>query len=259
MSQITQKGAYGPLALQANGSFQTSTSADLSTLVGTRYDLSDGREVILVSTGSTTTATAGQLYQDAALVSGHQNVSVTSVTAYSTNGNIPASLSIGTNATAATANQYAGGFVVVNAGTGKGQTLRIASNSVFGATTTSTITLEDGPNVALSTSDSKVCLIPPHGANVIQMPTTPTGAVVGVALAPIAAGAYGFLTSKGLTSALSDASVPTIGMAISPSTTTAGAITAAIATNAGTNPTSVIGYASQTGVSAECRTVFLNV
>ena len=62
MSQITARAANGPLALVANGSFQTSTDSALATLVGTRWDLSDGREVVLVSTSSATTTVAGDLY-----------------------------------------------------------------------------------------------------------------------------------------------------------------------------------------------------
>lgn len=253
MSQITQKGATGPLALQAGGSFQTSSDSALATLVGTRWDLSDGREVILAGTSSTTQTTAGQLYQDAALVSGHQNIGITGFTAYSNNGNVPASLTIGTNATAITASQYQGGFVVVNAGTGIGQTLRISGNSAVSSTTAGTITLEDAPNVALSTSDTKICLVPAHGANIIQMPTTQTNVPVGVALYPIAVSSYGFLLSKGLVSSLSDVSVAAAGRAISPSVTTAGTTTVSTGTLA------VIGYTAQAGVSAEARTVFLNV
>jgi hypothetical protein len=256
MSQITQKGATGALALQANGTFQSSSDANLATLVGTRYDLSDGREVILVSTGSSTTTTSGQLYQDAAIVANHANMAIASIVAYSANGNVPASFIATLGNTAITANQYAGGFAVVNAGTGKGQTLRIASNSAAAGSGTTAIVLEDAPNVALSASDSKVSLIPAHGASVIVMPTTPTNVPVGVALYPIAAGSYGFLVTRGIVSALSDVTVATVGQAISPSVTTAGAVTLASGTNA--TVTSIIGNTLQTAVSAESRAVFLN-
>lgn len=256
MSQITQKGSTGPLALNSGGSFQSSTDANLATLVGTRWDLNDGREVILVGTGTATTATAGQLYQDAAIVANHQSLAVVSYTAYSANGNIPASFVATLGATAATANQYQGGFVLVNAGTGAGQTLRIASNSAGATSSSATVVLEDSPNVALTTASS-VSLLPPHGANVIQMPTTATGAVVGIAMYAIAPSSYGFLVSKGIVAALSDATVASVGQSISPSTTTVGATT--VTGGGGTTPTAVIGYANQTAVSAQNRSVFLNV
>lgn len=251
MSQITQKGATG-IALQAGGSFQATTDANVATMVGTRWDLEDGREVILVGTSTATTTTAGQLYQDAALVANHQNVTVAAFTAYSANGNIPAQVSLGTNATATTANQYQGGYLIVNAGTGIGQTLLIASNPVITSATAGVITLEDGPNVALDTT-SKVCLVPAHGANIIINPTTPSNVPVGIGLYPIAVSSYGFLVSKGVTSALSDSGAPGVGKAICPSTVTAGTIGAA------TISTPIIGYTAIAAVSAEARTVFVNV
>lgn len=256
MSQITQKGATGPLALTAGGTFQSSTDANLQTLVGTRWDLNDGREVIMVSTSTTGNATQGQLYQDAAIVANHQGVVVTAFTAYSANGNQPAVISVGTNGTATTLNQYQGGYAIVDSGTGLGQTLRIAANTVITSGTAGTITLEDSPNVNLDTT-STVCLLPPHGANIIQSPTTQTGAVVGVALYPLGSSTFGFMHTKGLVGALSDASVAAVGRSISPSTTTAGTVTVTGA--GGTTPTAVIGYANQTGVSAKTRSVFLNV
>jgi len=253
MSYITQKGASGALSLTSGGTFQQSTDSELATLVGTRWDLSDGREVILVSTGSTTTATAGQLYQDAAVVPNHQNCAVASFTAYNGTTGVPATVVVTLGNTAITANQYRGGLLVVNAGTGIGQTLRIASHGAAAGSGTTAVVLEDSPNIALSVSDSKVCFNNVHGANVIVSPTTQTGAVAGVGLYRISPSSYGFMTSKGLTSCLSDALVAAVGQAISPSVTTAGTVTLSGST------TAILGYASQTAVSAEARTVFLNV
>lgn len=253
MSRITQKGATGPLALTAGGTFQSSTDASLETLVGSRWDLADGREVILVQAGAATTIAAGLLYQDAAIIGDHQNIAVTAFQAYSANGNVPAKVTVTLGGTAVTANQYAGGFVVVNDVNGEGQTLRIASHPAADASASLVITLEDAPNTALTTS-SEVCLIPQHGNGVIISPTTQTNVVAGVGLYPIAASAYGFLTSKGLTSCLSDAAAPAAsGAAISPSNATAGAVEAAVLAQG------VIGNAVQAGVSTEYRTVFINV
>lgn len=266
MSRITERGATGAMDIQATGTFQSVTDPNTATLVGTRWDLADGREVMLVSAGATAINTAGLLVQDAAIVANHQGVVVTGFTAYSANGNIPASISVGTNATAMFLGQYQGGFVLVDSGPGIGQTLKIASNSAVSSTTAGTITFEDGPNTALTTS-STVCLLPPHGANVIINPTTPTGAPVGVTLYPVAAGQvaggttgtpnYVFVSTKGIVSALSDATVATVGQSISPSTTTAGAVTLSAGTNA--TLTTVIGFANQTAVSAKARSVFLNL
>lgn len=249
MSRITQKGATGPVSLVANGAFQTSTDTSLETLIGTRWDLSDGREVIMVRAGDA--VAAGKLYQDAAIVANHQNCAVTAYQAYSNNGNVPAKVTLTLGATAATANQYRGGFLVVNDNNGEGQTLRIASHPAADSAASLAVTLEDGATVAITTA-SEVSLIPPHGKDVIINPTTPTGAVVGVGLYTIAAASYGFLTAKGLTSCLADGAV-TVGSAISPSNAVAGAI------ENGVIAQGFVGNANQAGVDTEYRTVFVNL
>ena len=277
MSRITLRGMGGPLDLQSNGSFQsasplsstpgaygTSATVDVAQLVGTRWDLSDGREVILVSTGSSTTTAAGFVYQDAAIVANHQSLTVTAFNPYGESGGVanssstPATVTVTLGATALAANQYQGGFLIVNSGAGIGQTLRIASNPAALASATGVvITLEDAPNTALTTA-SVVSLVPAHGANVIEAPTTLTNAVVGVALYPIAPSMYGFLVSKGLVAAVSDASVASVGEPISPSSTTAGTVT--LTTASSTDVTkAVIGYAAQGATSADASLVFVNL
>lgn len=256
MSRITQKGATGPLALHANGTFQTSTDSDLITLTGTRWDLNDGREVVLVSAATNTTIANGKLYQDSPLVAANQNIAVTAFTAYSNNGNVPAKVTVTLGETVS-ANQYRGGYVVVNDNAGEGQTLRIASHPAAAGGAACVITLEDAPNTALTTA-SEVCLIPAHGANVVINPTTPTNIPVGIAFYPIAASSYGFLGTKGIFSALSDVTAPAVGVAISASTATAGAI-AKVSSIENALISTVIGNTVQAAVSTEYRAVSLNL
>ncbi len=249
MSRITQKGATSPLGIHSNGAFQTSTDTSLKTLAGTRWDLSDGREVMLVSNGAVALP-AGVLTQDTPIVANHQNIAVTAFRAYSANGNIPATVTVTLGATAVTANQYQGGFVVVNDNAGEGQTLRIASHPAADASASLVITLEDAPNTALTTA-SEVCLISAHGADIVIQPTTVTGAQVGVTLAPIAAGAYGFVVTKGITSCLAQGAIG-VGLGIS-----VGSVAGSVAVAAAT--TARLGYAAQAGVDTEYRTVFVNL
>lgn len=254
MSRITQKGATGPLALVANGSFQVSTDASLETLVGTRWDLSDGREVLLVQAGAVALV-PGIVVQDAAIIANHQGLDITAIQTYSANGNQPYKITATLGGTAVTANQYAGGFAVINAGTGKGQTLRIASHPAQATTNGSVVlTLEEAPSVALSTSDSEVSLIPAHGNGVVITPTTLTNCVAGVTLYSLDAGDYGYIVSKGIVSCLSDAAAPAAsGVAISPSNATGGAVESGVVAQG------IIGNAVQAGVSAENFAVFINV
>ena len=258
MSSITQRGATGPLALTASGTFQSSTDSALATLVGTRWDLSDGREVVLVSTSSATTTVAGTLYQDAALIANHQGLTVTAVQAYSNNGNTPATVTATLGGTAVTANQYQGGFLYVQSSTGIGQFLRVAGNTAQTVTSGSVVvTLEDAPNVALTTS-SVVSLVPAHGANVIINPTTPTNTPVGVALYAIAPSSYGFLVAKGLTVALSDSGAPAVGTAIAASTITAGDV-GTVRTSASVVTGAIIGNTAYAATSAAANLIYLNL
>jgi hypothetical protein len=249
MSRITQRGATGPLSLVANGAFQTSTDSSLATLVGTRFDLSDGREVTLVKNGGTALV-AGVLVQDAAIVANHQNIAVTAYQAYSANGNVPAKVTVTLGATAATANQYAGGFVVVSDNNGEGHTLRIASHPAADASASLAITLEEGSSVAI-TSASEVCLLPAHGADVVIQPTTVTGAQVGVTMNAIAASAYGFVVSRGITSCLAQGAIG-VGLGLS-----IGSVAGSVAVAAAT--TARLGFAAQAGVDTEYRAVYVNI
>lgn len=254
MSRITQKGATGPLALVANAAFQTSTDASLATLVGTRWDLADGREVLLVQAGGSNLV-AGVVVQDAAIIANHQGLDITAIQTYSANGNQPYQITATLGGTAVTANQYAGGFAVINVGTGKGQTLRIASHPAQSNGSGSVVlTLEEAPTTALSTSDSEVSLIPAHGKGVVITPTTLTNCVAGVTLYALAASAYGYIVCKGITSCLADAAPPAAsGVAISPSNATGGAVESGVVAQG------IIGNAVQAGVSAENFAVFINV
>lgn len=249
MSRITQRVAVGPVALVANGLIQTSTDTSLDTLVGTRFETSDGRELTLVKNGAVA-LTSGVLVQDAAIIANHQNLAVTAYTAFSANGNVQPKVTVTLGATAATANQYAGGYVVVNDNAGEGQTLRIASHPAAAGSASLVLTLEEGASPVITTA-SEVCLLPAHGKDVIIQPTTVTGAQVGVTMGPIAAGAYGYVVSRGLAACLAQGAIG-VGLGLSVGTV-AGSVAVAAAT------TARLGFAAQAGVDTEYRMVYLNL
>src|SRR6185369_8356134 len=116
MSRITNKGATAPFDI-----FKTSTDTSNNTFAGERFDLSDGREVVLIQAGAVALS-SGQLMQAPALVANHQNMATSTAAAGATQ------VTVTLGATAATLNQYQGGYVIFNAGTGLGQTLKIASH-----------------------------------------------------------------------------------------------------------------------------------
>lgn len=255
MSRITQRGATGPLALQANGVFQTSTDTSLETLLGSRWDLSDGRVVALGQASAATTVAEGKLYQNAALIAHHQNMDVTAVQAYSNNGNVPATVTATLGGTGVTANQYAGGYLAVVDGAGEGQVLKIASHPAqANGSGTVTVTLEDGPSTALSASTSEVSLLPPTGADLIIHPTTPTNTAFGLGMYAIAASAYGFFLVEGVGCALCDAVVAGPGVEIGWSALVAGAVAGTpYANNELTG--AALGEMAILGVSGEYRPV----
>jgi len=97
------------------------------------------------------------------------------------------------------ANEYAGGLVQTNLGTGVGQTARIKSHSaVATADTTWTLTLDEPIRVLTGTSTGHEATVSPNLAKgCIITPTTPTSYIHGVAQVAIAASSYGWITVEG--------------------------------------------------------------
>lgn len=272
MSYISDFKSAAISLFQQGTSVSTGTGVvepQLVSAVGQAFTVEDGREVRLVSNGAVALV-SGVLVQGAPITANHQNLAVAVPAAYpATAGSTQVSITIG--ATKLNTNQYQDGFLVVNAGTGIGQTLKIASHSNYAASASSVIiNLEDAIQVTLDAT-SKVCLINNPYKDVVINPTTATQTPVGVTLYPVAAAVaptfdgttgkltaagtqqYVFVTTKGVTSALSDVAVTAVGLGISPSSVTAGAISVKTASTAS------IGRALQTSVSAESRAVFVDL
>jgi len=267
MSYIVNRPATGPFSLTANGTFQqvpqsstlyggTATITDINTILGTKWDTEDGRELTLVLAGASNLA-QGKAMQSAALIANHQNLVTVSFTAYSTTNGTPASVLVTLGGTAVTANQYQNGYAVVTSGTGLGQTLQIQGHLAQASTTGNvSIVLADATNIALDAT-STISLVPQPGNGVIINPTARTNAPVGVTLYPITAANYGFVVSKGVTSALIDASAPAAGAPLSVSSATAGALgQTRYATNVVTD--AVVGKGIVATTSAQYQPVYVD-
>ena len=272
MSYISDFKSSAISLFQQGTSVSTGTGVvepSLVSAIGQAFTLEDGREVRLVANGATALV-SGVLVQGTPITANHQNLAVAvPASTPATAGTFAVSVTLG--ATKLNTNQYQDGYLVVNAGTGIGQTLKIASHSNAAASAAGVIiTLEDAIMVTLDAT-SKVCLITNPYKDVVINPTTATATPVGVTMYPVAAAVaptfdgtsgkltaagtqqYAFVTTKGVTSALSDVSIAGIGLGIAPSTTTAGCVTVQAATLAN------IGRALQAGVSAEARAVFVDL
>jgi hypothetical protein len=159
------------------------------------------------------------------------------------------SVTVTLGATAATANQYAGGVLIVNDATGEGHTYKIKSHPAADASAALVVTIEDPIVVALTTS-SEVSLIANLYSGVIVNPTTPTASPVGVAIYPVAANEYGWIQTKGIVSCLNDGGT-TVGLAVAPSQATAGAV------KTGATTLDSVGRAYQTATSTEYNAIFI--
>lgn len=252
MSKIVQRGATAPLEV-----FQTSTDIQLSTMVGSRFDLSDGREVVLAQNGGTALV-AGHLVQSVPDTANHIGLVVTAYTAATTQ--VQANVTVTLGGTAVLANEYQGGYAIVATSTGIGQTFKIASH-VAQATTTGNVTiyLEDAPAVALTTSSTVSLFRNPYGSlngtgystnGVVVFPTTVTGRATGICFYAIAASSatvatYGLLQTRGNVACLNQGST-TIGLDLMPSASVAGALcTYVVATK------QRIGTATQAGTDTQ--------
>lgn len=244
-----------PFALFGANGGNTTNDASLSTLVGAKFQAADGREFALVQNGATALV-SGVLVQSPASI-GANHTGLTVATAAIGANQITVTL----GGTLATANQYAGGFVVISAGTGAGQTFRIASHPAGTSSGTVVLTLEDRLSVATAVSDSKASLtLPQYGSGngtnvatsgVVINPTTATGRVVGATIYPISASSstvptYGFIQTAGAVGVLNDASTA-IGLDVMPSSGTAGAVvTYVVATRNRVGTSTVAGETTKT-------------
>jgi len=217
----------------------TSTDLSIETQVGQKFDLADGRVVALVQNGASALVSGVLVQSPATIGANHTGLAV--VAAVPIGGT---SVTVTLGGTVTTATQYQGGYAVVSAGTGIGQTLRIANNNAGTASGPCVLTLEDPLSVALDTTSKISLTLPQFGGNggtnvathgVIINPTTATGRVLGVTLYPIPASTttlatYGYIVTNGAVACLND-SVTAIGLDVMPSSAVAGAVvTYAVAT-----------------------------
>lgn len=245
-----------------------------SALVGSKWATEDGRILTLVANGAVALVT-GVLVQSPAETTGLEKLAIPAL-ATQTAGQPPVAGAAGSyqiiitnGSTVLKQGLFNGGYAVVAAGTGIGQTLKIASNPASAISVAFTITLEDPIQTTLDNT-SKISLIQSPFQNVIVNPTTATASPVGVTLYPVAASTaptwdgtsgaqtanpviqYAFIVSKGPVSCLVDSTVTNVGYPIGRSAATAGAIGVATLTTV-----AQIGISMQTLTSAQNGMVYL--
>jgi len=160
------------------------------------------------------------------------------------------SIQVTLGATATTANQFDNGVVAITVTPGGGQQFSIAACTVTAGSGTATLTLNE-PVVALLSTSSKITIRQNLFNRVIQSPTTRTGKTVGVALNATPINHYTWIGAVGSFGVLSDSTVAAVGESLSPSTTTAGAVTKQVTL------LESVGTADVLGISAKWEPVTL--
>lgn len=213
---------------------------------------SDGRSFAygFNNTGSGTALAPGKLMSGAVVVANHVNRTGTTQTAGDQN------VTFAVGATAVTQNQYQGGYLVVNAGTGAGQALLIAGNNAANSSGSPTINLSDAIITATLVSDSKFSLIPNLYSAALLMASGSSTAlvVIGVPSISVPDQNYAWFQIGGVCSVLANGT-PAIGSSVIPSATTAGAVD--VDGTSSVQPK--VGVMTQTAVSTEYRPCFLTI
>ena len=125
------------------------------------------------------------------------------------------------------ANEYAGGWLHVNDGTGQGQAFRILSHPAALSGATCVFTLIDPVTTAFDVADT-LCAITanPHRLAIIH-PSPPTAKLVGVPVVAMGAGTFGWFKVRGPAAVLTDGTVY-IYQQVAPSASVDGAVKHAI-------------------------------
>lgn len=247
MSQLSDYKS-APFGLYTTTSAATSpvnSDASLGTLLGVRFQSTDGREFVLVQNAGTALA-SGVVVQGPAAQANAVGLSpaTSSTTSYSAAFPIAAAIGgfqiqIASGATAVLVNRFQGGYLNVVEGTGLGQTMKVLGNTAAATTAAFVVTLEDPFTTATSTDSRFTLTINPYGSDngtalttdgvIISPATTLTGLPVGVTCYPIPASttsvlSFGFIQTKGPVAVLGSSTVA-LGLDVCVPSGTAGAHT----------------------------------
>ena len=232
----------GSLSVAAYGLFSESTTQ--AHQLGAYIESEDGRGYRYCKVGATALV-VGNLQQGPAEVTNHQNLTAPASAIGVT------SVAVTLGATAATANQYAEGWMVISVTPGGGYQYKIKSHPAADASASLTLTLEDPIEVAL-TASSRIDLVASPYSAVIVNPSAATSNAIGVAVNNIAASSFGWLQTSGPAVCLADGTV-TVGTNVSASNATAGAVEAAVTAQ------SAVGYAMSGIATTEFGAIYLTI
>lgn len=246
MTQLSPNLNSAPVTVFQNVVAATTGNAQQgSTVLGAMITGEDGREFRWCVAGGTSLV-AGKLQQSPVQVANHLDLAIVNTQAI---GDTQITVTLG--ATAATANQYAGGSVQIEEATGVGIQYQISSHPAAALSTNLTLNLADPIVVALDTT-SKATLVLNQFNGVIVNPATATGIPVGVAVWALPTTTLGWIQTHGPAVCLNDGGT-TVGLGLAPSASVAGAVKTMAATLC------QVGYAMQTGSDTKYCGIFLTL
>lgn len=203
------------------GPFTSSTASDI--MLGAKFVDQVGNSYRRALVGASALV-PGTLLQAAAEITAHQDLTPAAAAVGATQ------ITVTLGAAAATANQYAGGYVVIAVTPGQGYRYLISSHPAANASATLVLTLEDPITVALTTS-SRVDLVPNPYSGVIINPSAASSAPIGAAIYAAAAGTYTWIQTGGDAVVLADGAV-VVGTSVVASNSVAGAVEALVGVQA---------------------------
>ena len=194
---------------------QWETYSDQRHVLGTRLVLQDGRTFRFVENGGTLLV-AGNVIQAEAPGANFDELVIAAAAAGAE------SVTVTLGSTAAAVDLFAEGYLFVEDDAGESYLYPVRSHPAAATSATMVVTIWNSIQVAL-TSSSTVLLLKSLYKDVIQLPTTGTGDIVGVAVSPIAADEYGWIQTHGPCGVLTDGTL-VIGQHIRASDGVAGAV-----------------------------------
>lgn len=228
--------------------YKTNSIADHQ--IGRKWVTEEG-DVFRYAKAGASNITAGKLQLSPAPKTNHHNVAVAAAAAIGAK-----TVTVTLGATAAVANEYAGGFIVFSDVAPEGTRYRITGHPAAESAATLELTLQR-PLVEAVTTSSEASLV--HNTwNAVVEGTVTTRSAAGVPLVDVTAGEFCWLLTRGVTGVLADSAID-LGASVVAGSSTAGALDAQSDTAATAVDQVVVGKAIVAGVDTEYRPVELHI
>lgn len=178
---------------------KTSTTKN-GVMLGAKAVTRDGKVYRWTLNGAVALA-EGKTVTPVARVANHVNLALTSTSNVAVGSR---TITVTLGATAATQDQYADGYAVINDGAGVGHSFLIVGHPAAAAAGTLELTLAEPVDITLSTLTTKVALQVNTSSAVVVTPAVVTNPVSGTPNVPVAAASYFWAQTRGMASVLSD-------------------------------------------------------